>query len=150
MTTIAILPSPKNAHILDALESGFSLIELVIVLAIMGILGAIILPSFATIGQRAKDQSIKASAQTVQVALETYFLDRGSYPTGTEDIDTLITTLESDASLSTAPINPFTGRACTAQDTLGKLIYTGDSAGTHYTLTVYGHDAQTPLTTLQN
>ena len=58
----------------------FTLIELLIVVAIIGILAAIAVPNFLQAQVRAKVAKAVSNMKTVETALETYLLDKGSYP----------------------------------------------------------------------
>lgn len=61
-------------------ESGFTLVELLVVMLILGILAAIAIPAFFNQRDKAKDADAKAGARTTQTALETYATDNnGSY-----------------------------------------------------------------------
>jgi prepilin-type N-terminal cleavage/methylation domain-containing protein len=66
-------------------ENGFSLIELMAVILVMGILAGIALPNFLGQKEKAEDVTAKADARSVVVALESCFTDTQSY----EECDTL-------------------------------------------------------------
>jgi type IV pilus assembly protein PilA len=61
-------------------ESGFTLVELLVVMLILGILAAIAIPSFFNQRDKARDADAKTLARTAQTAIETYATDnQGSY-----------------------------------------------------------------------
>ena len=61
-------------------EGGFTLVELLVVMLILGLLAAIAIPSFFNQRDKARDADAKAAARTAQTAMETYATDNnGSY-----------------------------------------------------------------------
>ena len=66
-------------------ESGFTLVELLVVMLILGILAAIAIPTFFNQRTKAQDADAKAVARTAQTAMETYATDNNGQYTGATD-----------------------------------------------------------------
>jgi type II secretion system protein G len=60
---------------------GFTLIELMIIIAILGVLAALISGNFITSLKKGRDARRKADLEQIQRALEIYYEDKKSYPT---------------------------------------------------------------------
>lgn len=68
-------------------EKGFTLVELLVVMLILGLLAAIAIPSFFNQRDKAKDADAKASVRTAQTAIETYATGNGGIYTGVDVTD---------------------------------------------------------------
>ena len=66
---------------------GFTLIEVMIVVVILGIIVAIAIPNFLAAQERAKVANVKVNMKTMQLMVETYSTDnRGSYAVNITDL----------------------------------------------------------------
>jgi general secretion pathway protein G len=66
--------------------SGFTLIEVLLVLTILAILAAIVVPKFAGIGEGAKVKATKAQISNLATALDMFEVDNGHYPKSLNDL----------------------------------------------------------------
>lgn len=71
-------------------QGGFTLIELMVVIAIIGILAAIVVPKFMSQLDEAKVASAKAQISSFQTALKAYKIKVGKYPSTGEGLNALL------------------------------------------------------------
>lgn len=62
-------------------QKGFTLIELMVVISIIGILAAIVVPKFSSATDSATKAKIQADLRTLDSAISMYYAKNGSYPT---------------------------------------------------------------------
>ena len=67
-------------------EGGFTLIELMIVIVILGILAAIVVFAVSGITDRGNNSACKSDLKTVEVASEAYYAKHGSDPAALSDL----------------------------------------------------------------
>jgi general secretion pathway protein G len=76
-------------------EEGFSLLELLIVIVIIGILGTIVYTRFMDLPERAKKEAAKQQILIFKTAMDRYRLDHDAYPPSEEGIDAIKQYLQS-------------------------------------------------------
>ena len=91
-------------------DKGFTLIEMLIVMIIIGILAAIVIPNFIRMQDRAKEASVKTNMHTMQLAFEDFSTRTdGIYPDHAGSVTLTGETLQDLCPRGQYPRNPFSG-----------------------------------------
>lgn len=69
---------------------GFTLIELMVVIVILGILAGLIVPRIMSRPEQAKKLKARMQIESISTALKLYKLDSGSYPTTEQGLQALV------------------------------------------------------------
>jgi len=72
------------------IKKGFSLIELMVVIVILGLLATFLLPKIINRPDEARITKVKSDIKTIESALKLYKLDNGIYPTTEQGLGALI------------------------------------------------------------
>lgn len=118
-------------------EKGFSLIELIVVLVILGLLAAVVGPRVYDKLKSGKQQIAKIQIKGLEGALQLFSFDMGRYPTSSEGLEALI---RNPGSLESWK-GPYLDKSELPMDPWGKP-YVYRSPGQHgdYDLLSYGPD----------
>jgi general secretion pathway protein G len=82
---------PFRLRRLPAADAGFTLIEIMVVVVILGILAALIAPNVIGNIDKAQVTKVKQDIRAIESALKLYRLDRFRYPTSDEGLEALVT-----------------------------------------------------------
>jgi len=95
-------------------EQGFTLLELIVVIAIIGILAAIAMPAMKDMPRRANEAVLRTNLRTMRDTIDQYYGDKGHYP---PNLDALV----ESGYLRKIPLDPITKRYDSWQTTLEEI-----------------------------
>jgi general secretion pathway protein G len=102
-------------------KRGFTLVEILIVVVILGILAAIVIPQFTGASTEAKESSLVSDLQTIRSQIELYKIQHNDILPGEILSDV-------DGSITTATAASFVNSLCLKTDQYGNV---GTTAGVH-------------------
>jgi len=131
----------RMAHFSISGEEGFSFLELMVVVVILGILATYIAPRFMGRTDDAKAVKAKVDILSIETALKLYKLDNGHYPTTEQGIAALV----EKPSTEPVPLNwkekGYLEKARVPKDPWGKdYLYLSPGIHDNYDLISYGAD----------
>lgn len=71
-------------------KKGFTLIELIVVIAILGILASILIPKFTVFSYNAHINALKTEAREIYTLVTAYHIENGEYPKDTSEFQALV------------------------------------------------------------
>ena len=111
-------------------RKGFTLVEVLIVVIIIGILAAIGIPQFAASIEKAKGGEARAGLGHIQTGEKVYFAENEYYTTNLADLDIALTQKFWAFSISTPSSTTYTATATRSGGTYSGETLTMDQTGT--------------------
>jgi general secretion pathway protein G len=81
---------PQETQNSSPRRSGFTLVEMLLVLVILATLAAIVVPKFAGRSQQAKETAARSQIASFEMALDAFEVDNGYFPAGPDGLRELV------------------------------------------------------------
>jgi general secretion pathway protein G len=120
---------------------GFTLIELMVVIVILGILAGLIVPRIMGRPDEAKQLKAKMQIESIETALKLYKLDNGGYPTTNQGLDALVSRPETPPVPSKWRASGYLEKGKVPKDPWGNpFIYLSPGVHDDFDIVTYGAD----------
>ena len=119
-----------------AAQKGFTIVELLIVIAVIGILAVLVLNTYSGVQARARDTDRTNDITQISTQLEVYFADNGKYPTYANLHDD--TWVDSTSGLKTLDLNALRAPEQITNSTVNAAAANKDQYGYEPTLAAGG------------
>lgn len=121
-----------------ALSRGFTLLELLVVIVIIGLLTAIVGPRYFSQVGKSEQGTAKAQIDALSKALDAYRLDTGRYPTTEQGLEALVTKPNDESKWN----GPYMQKKIPPDPWGRPYIYRTPGQGADFDLASYGKDGQ--------
>ena len=100
-------------------EAGFTLVELMIVMAIIGVLAVVAIPSYVGAVRQAREAVLREDLHVLRAAIDSYTADKQKAPQSLQD-------LVSDGYIRSIPVDPMTRSAETWETSTSDALHSLD------------------------
>jgi len=119
-------------------KKGFTLVEMITVLAIIGILTSIVIVSLDKVRSQSRDKKRMGDIKSLQLALENYYNRNGRYPNSLNDLVTpgVLAALPVDPSTNSTTTYKYSRMDKATKNSLGNWIWPGSCLYYHLAITL--------------
>ena len=119
-------------------NKGFTLLELLVVIVIIGLLAGYVAPRYVSQVGRSEIQVARAQIESLEKALDQYRLDMRRYPSAEEGLDALVT----KPNTATAWNGPYLKKAVPSDPWGRAYVYRTPGAKAEYEVVSFGRDGK--------
>jgi len=115
-------------------KRGFTLIELMVVIALIGILASVVLASFTSVRARNRDGKRVSDMREIEKALNLYQIENGTFPIPTDPLNPVTITGDDEISTALETEELITGMPTDPNHPATSYTYESNSLGSTFTL----------------